>query len=931
MFRIACQKMWHKKWMNLSLLVGCILLISVCISFPMYRTASYDRMLRDEFTGALTKEGGWPCTIHSEIYAQRDKNGTIKKMQNLLEKMDTELMVTSKEKIMYYSISRMELGSDIDREDAEGTSLRLGGITDMFNHIDLVAGELPSESGYASDGALEVLVSRNGLISQGLLLGERMTFKNLNDSKGKPISIVVKGVFDKKEEEDPYWDVINDNLANILLIDMDLFKSKFSDEHSSKYSIDCNYYLLFEYDDLSYDMVDHLIEKTEYYTQKSGFKSVIDFPSYMNILNSYSRKINRISATLLILQIPLLLMLCAFLFMISGQMYEMEKNEISVIKSRGSSRFQIFLIYVYQSLVLTITGLVAGIFLGMQFARVLGSTRNFLEFENINSLSIHIDNDVWMYAIFACALTFMSMSIPAIKHSKVSIVNLKQSRATSKKALWQKLYLDIVLIAVSLYGYYSFNKNSISLSESVLEGKSLDPLLYISSSLFILGLGLLFLRLQPIIIFVIYKIGEKFWGCASYVSFRENIRNSRKMQLIMLFMIITVSLGIFHATVARTILQNALDNEEYLTAGEVIIKENWPMGMDPTGVSTGYIEPDFTKYQHMDWADKVTRVYYFDNAFISNKGNDRDVFTLMGIHTKEFGEMTKLSEGLNKESYREYLNLLAVEPNGVLASSNLMKNRGYKVGDIIYYKISSTQEASGKIIGFFDYWPGYAKSVFDLNPDGTAFEKENYMLVTHFSLLKNSFGTVPYEIWVDAKDDCEEADILEWIKAKKVPLVKYSNMKNQIEDTLMDPLLQGTNGILTLGFVVTLGLCAIGYLIYWVMAIKERELMFGVLRASGFHKLELIHLLLNEQIFTGILSVLSGIGIGKLTAKMFVPILQQAYASENQVLPMNLVTQSEDMIKIYIVISFAMLFSLGLLTVIILKMNVAKALKLGEE
>ena len=79
--------------------------------------------------------------------------------------------------------------------------------------------------------------------------------------------------------------------------------------------------------------------------------------------------------------VPVLILLGAFLFMISGQMYEMERNEISVIKSRGSSGGQIFRLYLYQSLFLTLVGGAVGIPLGSVFSMILGSASNFLEFD----------------------------------------------------------------------------------------------------------------------------------------------------------------------------------------------------------------------------------------------------------------------------------------------------------------------------------------------------------------------------------------------------------------------------------------------------------------------------------------------------------------------------------------------------------------------
>ena len=181
------------------------------------------------------------------------------------------------------------------------------------------------------------------------------------------------------------------------------------------------------------------------------------------------------------------------------------------------------------------------------------------------------------------------------------------------------------------------------------------------------------------------------------------------------------------------------------------------------------------------------------------------------------------------------------------------------------------------------------------------------------------------------KDGYSAQDVYQWVEENNLHLTKYVNKATDMEDTMSDPLLQGTNGVLTMGFIVTLLLCAVGYLIYWVMSIKSREMIFGVLRACGMHKGELFHMLMNEQMFSGILSILAGIGIGKLTSWLFVPMLQMAYAAANQVIPMRLITNPSDMIRLYIVIAGVVVVCLAVLIILIFKMNVAKALKLGEE
>ena len=173
--------------------------------------------------------------------------------------------------------------------------------------------------------------------------------------------------------------------------------------------------------------------------------------------------------------------------------------------------------------------------------------------------------------------------------------------------------------------------------------------------------------------------------------------------------------------------------------------------------------------------------------------------------------------------------------------------------------------------------------------------------------------------------------MLAWAEENNVSLKKYVSREDDVKNTITDPLLQGTNGVLTMGFIVTIVLCAVGYLIYWIMSIRSREMIFGVLRACGMHKGELFKMLMNEQIFSGVFSILAGIGIGKLTSSMFVPMLQQAYAATNQVLPMQLVVNSDDMVRLYSVIAAVMVVCFAVLILLLFKMNVAKALKLGEE
>lgn len=933
MFRIMLQKLWHKRWMNLCLLLGSILLIATVVSFPLYQSAACERMLQDEFRSDMAKQGRWPAMLSMITVSKKDRQGTaIRRMEELMAGLEGQLGVAVKETLYYYLLNAQEVHSAMNRTDMGDQSLRLGTLSGLPDHAEMLSGEMFSEQGLTEDGSIEVVVSQAGMVKLDLLVGETILFDNLKDAEGKPLKLFIKGVFAEGSGDDFYWQVDPDEMENVCLMQTDLFRRMFTGENAARYTITCRYLPLFDYESIRSDQVASLAEATRFLTEESDFRSTTDRPAYQDILENYLSKQGRIQATLLILQVPVLIMLGAFLFMISGQMYEMERNEISVIKSRGSSGGQIFRLYLYQSTFLTLTGSALGIPLGAVFSRVLGSARSFLEFEDSGSLQIVFTARTWGYAAGAMAASLCIMALPAIKHSRVTIVKLKQQKALKKKSWWEKIFLDVILLALSLYGYYSYHKNQELLAQSVLMGEPLDPLLYISSSLFIVGAGLLFLRLQPLIVQLIYLAGKRFWRPASYASFLENRKNGRKQQFIMLFLIMTISLGMYHATVARSILQNARENAEYLDGADIIIREVWPELRDENGASTGnYLEPDVTKYIELDWAESYTRVLYDEHGYIGESKSSRQEVTVMGIHTRDFGEITWLPVGLTEKHYYEYLNELAVEKDGLLVSEAFRSRLGMKVGDTLTCYNSQGLSTTGKIVDFFDYWPGYTPTATVVNPDGTVSVGDNYLVVTHYDRLRQLWGVAPYEIWLQLKEGYDSQDVIAWIQDNDVHVRKFTDKAADVQNAVEDPLLQGTNGVLTMGFIVTILLCGVGYLIYWIMSIRSREMIFGVLRACGMHKGELFHMLMNEQIFSGVFSVFAGIGIGKLASVMFVPILQQAYAASNQVLPMKLVVNASDMMRLYGVIAGVMIVCLLVLILLLLKMNVAKALKLGEE
>lgn len=934
MLGVMFQKLLSKKWMFFCLLLGCVLLIATVISFPLYQNAAFDGMLHDQFEERLLESGEWPAKIRTVAVSKKGEQGAqLWAMEDLMNGLADFLDVETKENTFFYRLAKLKLNSLNNREDLSVVNLRMAYLTDLPEHVTVLSGEMYSDDGYNDEGFIEVVVSQDCMVENNLLLGDEFQYESLKDENGNPYKVKIVGVI-KDNANDFYWDIGTDELKDAIIMQEDLFRKLFVETNSNNYIITCCYCFLFEYEEVRAEQVDKMLETL----QDSEYKVSV----FSYVLEEFQEQRGRIMATLFILQVPVLVLLAVFLFMISGQMYELERNEISVIKSRGSSGAQIFRLYLYQSIFLSLVGTLLGIPLGTFFCRILGSARNFLEFGLRRDMIIRFDKEVYAYLIAAALFTVLIMTLPAIKHSKITIVNLKQKKAAKSQSWWERFFIDFICLGVSLYGYYNFSHADSQIVENVLAEQNLDPLMYISSSLFIVGTGLLFIRLQPWLVRLLYFIGQRFWGPASYASFQESIKNGRKQQFIMLFLILTIALGTFHATVARTILQNAEENTMYLDGADIVLMEKWrdnaALRENDETVEFQYYEPDIGRYETLDAVSSYTKVV---QARVKNIGANRINADMMAIHTKEFGEITWVDGELLGDHYYNYLNALAVEPNGVLVSRSFQTQQGYEIGHAINYTYTEKSSdgsydkdyvLSGKIVGFIDYWPGFTPEVMRWDRRSQRMYKDyNYLVICNYSYFNNKCNTQPYELWMGLEDGADSSQVADWINENEITLTKYVDRPGDLEKTVTNPLLQGTNGVLTMGFIVMIILCAVGYLVYWVMSIRSREMMFGVLRAFGMHKRELFQMLMIEQLFSGVLTTFVGIAIGKVVSDMFTPMLQMAYAAADQVIPMQLYTNPSDMVRLYSAIALVMVTCLIVLIVLVFKLNVAKALKLGEE
>lgn len=943
MFKFLSHKLLNKKWLNACLLLGIILLVAVVSCNPMFKNGALDMLMSSKFDASMTDQNRYPATMGRsgscavEEYPDTDAVlNRIKKyedMWNYYTEIDTVMRQTTLTIQAGYTQSNLNHRSQFDMAYMPG----------IENHINITYGT-SLEDAKTDSGVYPCIISQRALDQYNLVVGEVFTIdtglSDAVDSQGNPMQYQIVGVFEEKDYSDFFW---YDELADL---DKQVYVTKSDfDDMVSKYNFLTIYYT--DHDMIDYSQITHSNAMDLLYYLDSFKHSDKYFEENMSdVLIDYRGDAKTIGIIIWVLELPILVLLLAFIYMVSSQILEMEDGEIAMLKSRGTSTKQILGIYLGQSAILSAIAIVVGVPIGFLMCKLAASARSFLQFEVKDTHFYHLDPWMFVYSVAAALIAVLFVTLPVIKYAKNSIVEQKSRVGkVNYKPFWEKFFIDVILVGLSVYLLYNYNKQKSTIALDILSGSRPDPVIFLNSSLFIFAVGLLVLRLIKYLIRLIYRIGRKKWSPAVYASFLQITRTVKKQGFISVFLVMTIAMGMFNSNMARTINENKSQRINYNLGADLVVQEQWTRGTyvdKEKKTHWYYTEGDFERYTKLEGSlcDKVTRVIYDDDAVIKAGGEELAGSVLMGINTKEFGETARLQSGLNDEHWFNYLNDLSQVSNGVIISSNLAKKYDIKVGDSINYarysplkskEKSEIASPSGTVCAIVDAFPGFQQYVYEKDDNGEVKEVERYLVVANYAYVVGAFSQTPYQVWMRLAKNASYKDVLTELKAQDINIVQYESQDKDIQEMQESPLVLITNGLFSLSFIIAIILCTVGFLIYWITSIKQRELLFGIYRAMGMSMREINKMLINEQIFSSVLASLAGYGVGAAATVLFVKLVAVVYLPESHNIAISIAVNPYDLVKLTAVVVFMFVVCFIVIRTILKKMNITQALKLGED
>jgi len=951
--RIAALRLWSHRGLMACSAAGLIVTVALSVGIPVYADAVNHRMLREY----VEQEAGETRPPFSFQVAYAGSHHGVKEWEDVTP-LDTymshqaaeTLRLPLKQQVRYIHTDPLRLyprlGADYSDERASLAWIRLGTLSGLQVHVQLLEGALPqpvTEPGQT----IEVLITLPLAEELGLQVGEEYVLyaprQDEGMTEGVQQAVRIAGVWWPGNPEDSYWAFRSYSaLKNDLLTVEESFTQGFAPAFKGEIGY-VGWYLEFDGDGVHTEDVSPLLGRIRSFENRMGslLPNTKIFKSPANALSLYRREALSLTILLYLFSIPVFGLVFYFIALVAGMIVRRQRNEVAMLRSRGMTTAQVIGIYGLEGLIVGLVAAVVGALLAHGVAQWIGNTTYFLDLGSGELLLTRLGWNSLRFGVLAIAISLITSVGPAIRAARHTIVTYKQERArTLRKPFWQRAYLDFLLLIPALYGYYMLSqRGTISFLGSSAKGDSSpfsNPLLFLIPTIFIFALSLMFIRLVPAVMRLLAWLGEHGRGVVAVVALRHLARSPGSYTGPLLLLVLTLSLAVFTASMASTLDAHLLDQVGYETGGDIRLVEvgestdktsSVPGRQDQEDEQDDETEADQLpgpKWRFLPVDDHLlipgvqvaTRVGQYHMTDLVA----RERFALVGVDRATLPLVVHFRSDYADRPLAALMNELAFNRDGLLVDRRAMAKQGWRVGDQVRAKVTlgENPEIPFTIVGVLDYFP-------------TVYPEDGPFAVAHLDYLhQQAGGTHPYEVWLAIDDGISAEHVTDSARDLRFYVVSAKDARSAIEKEQRRPARQGVYGLLSVGFLAAAFLTMLGYLIYSYMSFQQRFIQLGVLRAIGLLVKQMAAFLSVEQLAVILSGLVGGTLLGVLTTRLFIPFLQVRTGEHPLTPPFVVQIAWGDVMIVYVVFGAVLVGAVVILRALLRRMNVFRAVKLGE-
>lgn len=788
---------------------------------------------------------------------------------------------------------------------------RLAFADDLASHVDLPEGRWP-RSGRGGDGAIEAIISTDGLDELGIRVGDTVKLVVQGSGQSAAQTVRIVGRYLPGEAPDPFWLGQPDAFRLALFVSEETF---FSAVPTALPRVSREYLWGLVFDPLglragdAWRVAAGLVDlRNEAQRSVRGLRvdSVLD-----DLLATHQRRVFFLEVLLLAIAAPLVLIVLQFVVSISGKLVDRQRSEIALLRSRGAGQPQVVGIYLLESLFLAALALLAAPFLGVLLAQALGRSDGFLTFA-AGSLPIVMTADVLVFAGVAAGLGVVATVLPALGAAGQTIVSHKVETArTLRRPLAQRLFLDLLPLPMAAYGYYLLTQRRSVLPTGEAGDAFADPLMLLVPAVGIAAAAFLVLRLLPLILRLLELLIRPLGGPSLLLAIRHLARQPQGQAGLVLLLCLTTALGAFSASAARTLDRNEGDSAAYRVGADLEVSETG--GYDEeTGEWTLLPVGEHLEVPGVEGAARVLRTKAMER--LGSRGNE---VAVLAVDPRELIGVAKWRDDYASRSLPHLMGLLAADEAGIVADRRFLEAQRLQVGDELALTFKD-QTLDFVIVGAVDYFP-------------TLYPEDGPFFVINVEYLFDQTVPVPYDVWLRLAPGADAQAVVSGLNERGLSVTRYQDLEAAIARDRQDLTRRGVFGLLGVGFVIAGLLSALGLAIHSYLAFHRRLVEVGILRSIGLGSGQLLTLFVWEQVMLVVAGLGSGAAIGLAASLLFIPFLQVRVSAHAGTPPFAVVIARSDLALLGLGFAGVLALALPISFFLLRRVKLHEAVKLGEE
>jgi putative ABC transport system permease protein len=466
-----------------------------------------------------------------------------------------------------------------------------------------------------------------------------------------------------------------------------------------------------------------------------------------------------------------------------------------------------------------------------------------------------------------------------------------------------------------------------------------NPLLFLVPILFCFGLGLLFMRLFPLVMSVLAGLAARLPFATPLMTLRQLARSAGLYSGPLLLLCLTVSLAFFTASMALTLDRHLRDRVYYQVGTDLNLAElgesteeteqqgSLP-GQQQIDLLSGNEEDDGPRWlflpvsEHLQVNGVESAARVGEYSATTNIGGRQQVGQLTAVDRFDFGQVGFFRPDFAlDESLGGILNRLAIHRSNILVDRRFLAQNGLKVGDPLHLTVGAA--------GDFAPVEFIVAGALDLFP--THYPQDGPFFVANLDYVHEGLGgAYPYSVWLTTDPMVDGQDIVQGVRGQGFAVVTAQDSRVMIAAEQGRPERQGLFGLLSVGFLAAAALTVLGFLVYAVVSFQRRFIELGMLRAIGLSVGQMSAYLAGEQAVL----ILTGLGIGTAlgfaASVLFIPYFQVGSDKVALVPPFIVQIAWSQLGTIYAIFAVMFVVAVVVLSFLLMRMKIFEAVKMGE-